>query len=380
MREGWEYKKLGEVCDILDSKRKPITKAKRVSGSFPYYGATGLLDYVNNYIFDEQLVLLGEDGAKWGAGEQSAYKISGKTWVNNHAHVLRPKRDILLDDWLVYSLNYANLDDYITGVTVPKLNQEKMRTIVIAIPPIDEQHRIVSFLDSEFSKIDTLKANAERALQNAKDLFQATLKEAMTPKEGWEKKELGEVAKLCGGKRVPKGYKLEKETTNHPYIRVADFMDEGTVDLSDIHYISDAVYEQIKRYTITDEDVYISIAGTIGKSGIIPAVLNGANLTENACKLVLDEKLDKHFIYFFTISPLFKSQISKLTMVSAQPKLALTRLSTVRIAFPSIIEQRFIAGKIRDIHKQIVYLQSNYTRILSECQNLKQSLLKQVFE
>ena len=91
--EGWEMKKLGEVCDILDSKRKPITKRNRIAGEIPYYGATGVLSYVKDYLFDEKLVLLGEDGAKWECGDNSAFVIEGKTWVNNHAHVLRTHKE-----------------------------------------------------------------------------------------------------------------------------------------------------------------------------------------------------------------------------------------------------------------------------------------------
>ena len=185
MKEGWTYKKLGEVCEILDSQRKPITKNKRESGSIPYYGATGCLDYVKDYIFDEKLVLLGEDGAKWDAGENSAYIIEGKSWVNNHAHALRPKRDIILDEILVYYLNFANLQPFITGVTVPKLNQEKMRSIDIPIYPISEQQRIFSRLDSAFAHIDERKANAEKQLSEARALFQKALTKAMEPKEGW---------------------------------------------------------------------------------------------------------------------------------------------------------------------------------------------------
>ena len=184
MKEGWEYKKLGEVCEILDSQRKPITKGKREPGAIPYYGATGCLDYVKDYIFDEKLVLLGEDGAKWGAGDNSAYIINGKSWVNNHAHALRPKRDLLIDELLVYYLNFSNLLPYITGVTVPKLNQEKMRSIEIPIGPLKEQQSIVDYLDAAFAKIDAMKANAEKALNEAKALFQASLKEMLEPKEG----------------------------------------------------------------------------------------------------------------------------------------------------------------------------------------------------
>jgi type I restriction enzyme S subunit len=87
----WPTVKLGDVCEVLDFKRKPITKKDRISGEIPYYGATGIVDYVEGFLFEEKLVLLGEDGAKWGASEPSAFIVEGKTWVNNHAHVLRPK-------------------------------------------------------------------------------------------------------------------------------------------------------------------------------------------------------------------------------------------------------------------------------------------------
>jgi len=175
-KEGWEEKTLGEICDILDSKRKPITKNKRVSGSIPYYGATGVLDYVKDYIFDEKLVLLGEDGAKWGAGENSSYIICGKSWVNNHAHALKPHRNIILDEFLVYYLNYSDLSESITGVTVPKLNQEKMRAIVIPIPSLSEQERIAARLDAISEKVKALQANYDQTITLCNDLKQSLLK------------------------------------------------------------------------------------------------------------------------------------------------------------------------------------------------------------
>ena len=156
-------------------------------------------------------------------------------------------------------------------------------------------------------------------------------------KKGWEYKRLGDITEIKGGKRLPKGVKLLTTPTKHPYIRVADFNDFGTVDTDDIHYISDSVYEQIKRYIIKKEDVYISIAGTIGKSGIIPDYLDGANLTENACRLILSNNVYQRYIYYFTISPSFIKQIDEQTKKSAQPKLALTRLSDVIISYPTIM-------------------------------------------
>lgn len=149
---------LGDVVDILDSKRRPITKHDRDPGPYPYYGATGVLDHVADYIFDEPLVLLGEDGAKWGPRERSAFSILGKTWVNNHAHVIRPKRDRLLDDYLIELLNLADLMPFITGVTVPKLNQQKMREIQIPVPPLEVQREIVAEIQGYKKVIDGARA------------------------------------------------------------------------------------------------------------------------------------------------------------------------------------------------------------------------------
>ena len=120
-------------------------------------------------------------------------------------------------------------------------------------------------------------------------------------KEGWEIKRLGNIAEIKGGKRVPKGYSLESTPTNYPYIRVTDFNDNGSIDLNDIHYINESVFKQIKNYTISTNDLYISIAGTIGKTGIIPKELDGANLTENACNLFLKKILNQSLFIILRI-------------------------------------------------------------------------------
>jgi len=199
-------------------------------------------------------------------------------------------------------------------------------------------------------------------------------------KKGWEYKELGEVAKICGGKRLPKGCKLQSEPTKHKYIRVADFLDNGTVCKDDIQYISDDIFNQIKRYTISSADVYISIAGTIGKSGIVPDELNGANLTENACKLVLNKELYKRFVYLVTISPFFKEQINTLTKKSAQPKLALTRLATVNVPVPPLSEQKEIVEYLDSSFAKIDKLKENAAKNLEEAKALFQSALKDALE
>ena len=154
---GWQMKTLGEVCEILDNLRKPITKRDRIDGEYPYYGATGILSYVNDFIFDEKLVLIGEDGAKWFSGANSSFIVNGKYWVNNHAHVIRPNRTILLDDWIVYFLNFSDLEEFVTGMTVPKLNQGNLKTIPIPLPPLTRQKQIVAILDKAFAALDIAK-------------------------------------------------------------------------------------------------------------------------------------------------------------------------------------------------------------------------------
>jgi type I restriction enzyme M protein len=154
----YPHVELGEVVDILDSLRRPITKSDRKPGPYPYYGATGVLDHAEGFLFDEPLVLVGEDGAKWGAGENSAFPVEGKVWVNNHAHVLRPKRDRLLDRFLIEILNEADLMPFITGVTVPKLNQEKLRSIQIPLPPLEVQKEIVAEIEGYQKVINGARA------------------------------------------------------------------------------------------------------------------------------------------------------------------------------------------------------------------------------
>ena len=118
---------LGDVCEILDNQRVPITASERKSGPYPYYGANGLQDYVDGYIFDDDLVLLAEDGGNFGSKDKPiAYRVSGKCWVNNHAHVLKPKDNIDVN-YLCYSLMFYNVDGLVNGATRQKLTQKDMR-------------------------------------------------------------------------------------------------------------------------------------------------------------------------------------------------------------------------------------------------------------
>ena len=186
LSKGWVLEPLGNLVEVLDNLRKPVTKEDRRPGPYPYFGASGVVDYVDAYLFDEPLVLVGEDGAKWDAGESTAFMIAGKSWVNNHAHVLRPDRTKLLDAYLVMFLIALDLQPYVTGMTVPKLNQGRLVSIPISVPPLDEQKMIVARVDELMQLCDALEAKGRLEAQQHARLLETllgTLTDSTTPEE-----------------------------------------------------------------------------------------------------------------------------------------------------------------------------------------------------
>ncbi len=379
MKEGWTYKKLGEVCDILDSKRKPITKGKRESGDIPYYGATGCLDYVKDYIFDEKLVLLGEDGAKWGAGEESAYIIEGKSWVNNHAHALRPKRNILVDEHLVYYLNYSNLQSYITGVTVPKLNQEKMRSIEIPLPPVIDQQRIVSRLDSAFSQIDALKANAEKQLNEARKLFQAELTECMTPKEGWEEKTLKEIGLTQTGTTPSKDNKANYGDFI-PFIRPSeiDFDGCGNIDYDSEMKLSEEGVSKGRLFK-AGSILMVCIGATISKVGFLT---KDVSCNQQINVLTPQDGYDFKFIYYAMRNKDFKDQVIKegTSSQATLPIINKGKWEKLSLSIPPLPDQHSIVSHLDSLSSQVRNLEENCRKTIAECDALRQAMLREVFE
>ena len=149
MKTNWPVKNLEDVTEFLDHLRVPVTKEDRIPGPYPYYGANGQLDSVNDYIFDDELVLLAEDGGHFGSKtEPIAYRVSGKCWVNNHAHVIKPKNGEVCIDFLGYSLMYYDVTPFISGSTRAKLNKTQAKKIPLQIPPKKIQKKIVERLDA----------------------------------------------------------------------------------------------------------------------------------------------------------------------------------------------------------------------------------------
>lgn len=197
---------------------------------------------------------------------------------------------------------------------------------------------------------------------------------------GWEVKKLEEIANIKGGKRLPKGENLLDNNTKFAYIRVADFQDNGTINLQNIKFINENTYNVLKNYKIYDDNLYISIAGTIGKSGIIPKELNGAILTENAVKLeYIQNNISNKFMYFFTLSNIFKTQIQTSTKIVAQPKLAITRLKQIQIPLPPLQEQERIVGILDESFAKIDESIKILEQDLLNLDELMQSALQKAF-
>ncbi|NHA92803.1 restriction endonuclease subunit S [Helicobacter pylori] len=232
--KGVEFRKLGEVCEILDNRRIPIAKNKRNPGIYPYYGANGIQDYIDSYIFDGDFVLVGEYGSVINKDNTPVVNwASGKIWVNNHAHVLQTKNELKLK-FLYFYLQTIDVSYYVAG-TPPKINQENLKQITIPIPPLEIQQEIVKILDA-FTELNTelnteLKARKKQyqyyqnMLLDFKGIHQShkdakisaktypkrlkTLLQTLAPK-GVEFRKLGQVCEIIRGKRVTKKEILDK--------------------------------------------------------------------------------------------------------------------------------------------------------------------------
>jgi type I restriction enzyme S subunit len=201
----WSVRALGDICEILNNLRRPITSDQRTAGPYPYFGASGIVDYVGEFIFDERLLLVGEDGAKWGPFEKTAFVAEGKYWVNNHAHVLKPIEvsDTLLENYLTM----ADLGPFITGAAPPKLTLGKLKSIPIPVPPSPaEQQKIAECLSTldeligaESRKLDVLQDHKKGLMQQFFPRAGETLPRLRFPEfqnePEWERKLLGDVVK-----------------------------------------------------------------------------------------------------------------------------------------------------------------------------------------
>ena len=179
---GWEWKTLDEFSTNLDAKRKPVTKKNRVNGNYPYYGASGIVDYVDSYIYDGKYLLISEDGANLVARSTPiAFIAEGKFWVNNHAHIIETMNEATLQ-YLVYFFENLDLSPYVKGMAQPKLSQDSLYKIQIPLPPLSVQKEIVARLDKLSENVKRLEANYKKIIANCDELKKSILKKTFEEK------------------------------------------------------------------------------------------------------------------------------------------------------------------------------------------------------
>jgi len=350
---GWEWKNIGETCENLDRLRKPISKKNRVFGKYPYYGASKIVDYVDNYIFDEQLVLIGEDGAKWDIGDETAFIATGKYWVNNHAHVIRPNRELLDDSWLVYYLFVTDLSDYITGTTVPKLNQTKLKEILFPLPPLQEQKRIVLKLDTIFEKIDKSIALHVENIKDADAFMGSVLNDIFIElEEKYEKQAWNEVLKIRNGKH---------------YKDVID--DNGQYPI----YGSGGIMNYANDYLCNENTVIIGRKGTINNPLFVKEkfwnidTAFGIEANKNV--------LLPMFLFYFSKNFNFLDLNKSTTL----PSLAKTHLLKIMMILPPLNIQQKTVTYLDKISKKVETLKSVQKEKMESLVALKASILDKAF-
>ena len=255
---------LGDVCEFLDNQRVPITESDRKPGPYPYYGANGQQDSIDNYIFDEPLVLLAEDGGYFGSKDRPiAYKVTGKCWVNNHAHVLRPKSNIDVD-YLHRVLSYYDVTKYVNGTTRQKLTKGNAENISFPLPPLTEQKRIASLL----ARADRLRQLRRTAHDLGDALLQSVFLEMFGHVRVNDKKwELARFEDVCET-RLGKMLDDKKQTGKHkrPYLRNFNVR-WHSLDLSDIAEM-DFDEKDRKEFRLQYGDVLICEGGEVGRAAI----------------------------------------------------------------------------------------------------------------
>ncbi len=380
-REAWKIKTLENVADNLDSKRVPITSEMREKGTIPYYGASGVIDYVKDFIFDGNLLCISEDGANLvDRTYPIAFSIAGKTWVNNHAHVLRFKNaftQILVENYL----NAINLEDFLTGMAQPKLNRGKLDIIPIPLPSPAEQQKLATFLTT----LDTLLA-AENEKLRALQAHKKGLMQVLFPAEGetvprvrfgefegeWEEKALGEITTWSSG-----GTPLK---------------DNPEYWGGDIPWISASSMRGIEY---SDSKLKLTVDGLkngsrLAKKGSLLLLVRGSMLfncipvgiagkdvafNQDLKSIVVSKEIDTMYLlnWFLASEPLLMSMVGG-TGIGAG-KLETSELQKIAVPFPTYSEQQKIAACLTALDA-LLAAQSEKIEVLKRW---KKGLMQQLF-
>jgi len=296
---------LKEIVSNHDNRRKALNAVergnKKTNPQYPYYGANGIVDFIDEYIFDEELLCIAEDGGNWRYKQNCSYIVNGKYWVNNHVHVLKPKKNVEIK-YLMYYLNYTDLTSYITGTTRGKLTRTALDKIQINLPELGIQREIVIILD----KINNLIEKNKKRIIYLEELVKSRFIEMFLENEKYPIMTLEE---LTGNKkenlvRGPFGGSLKKD----------DFIETGYLVYEQKHaihndfnykkyYISKEKYQKMIRFKVEYGDLIVSCSGTLGKIAEIPKDYKEGIINQALLKIKLDKNIinNKFFMILFRI-------------------------------------------------------------------------------
>ena len=381
-------KKLGEVCEIIygypfdsklfnnNQKGKPVIRIRDVVRGFSETFTTEPCD--SKYWISKDDVLIGMDGdfniSTWKSSRallnQRVCKLeSGEKITNLYLRYILPTK--LQGIW-----------DKKLFTTVKHLSAKDLNSISISIPPLPEQKRIVKKIDAAFEKIDKLKANAERNLANAKDLFQSALDEAMRPKKGWVEKRLGEVGEYRKG---PFGSSLTKRIfipKNSTAIKVYEQKNaiRKTATIGEYYITREYFNSKMSGFEVLPGDIIVSCAGTIGETFIMPEDMERGIINQALMRMRIAPEVDKfYFLYYF--DHILKRSANALSNGSAMKNIPpFSVFKQLLIPIPPLSEQREIVKRLDLLAEKIKTIEQNYTKQIADCAEMRQAVLREAFE
>lgn len=327
-----------DCCEILDSMRIPITASSREKGIYPYYGANGIQDYVSSYIFDDDLVLLAEDGGSFGSKTKPiAYRVSGKCWVNNHAHVLKPKEGMDID-FLCYSLMFYNTEGLINGATRQKLTQSAMRKMKIPKLHIDIQRNIVKEIKSVKSIIEISGKQLEKLSLLVRARFVEMFGGMVLNTNVWDKYQLGDLCDVRDGTHDSPQYYNE----GYPLVTSKN-VSGGNINLKDCNLICEDDYQKINQRSKVDYgDILMPMIGTVGNPVIVDLDPQFAIKNVALIKFRKESKVLNSFVKVLLESDYFDNSVISKVRGGTQKFISLSDIRKLEICLPPIeVQKRF---------------------------------------
>lgn len=361
--------RLEEVCKILDSKRVPITAKDRKAGPYPYYGANGVQDYVAEYIFDDDLVLLAEDGGHFGSADKPiAYRVSGKCWVNNHAHVLKPK-DCIDVDYLCYSLMFKNVSDIVNGATRQKLTQADMRMIEIPLLPLEEQKAIVAKISKVFELVALRKEQLGKLDQLVKSRFIELFGDPVYNNNGLPTKKLCELGSLDRGRSQHRP-RNDPKLLNGPYplIQTGEVASAGLYITEYKNTYSELGLQQSKMWKAGT--LCITIAANIAQTAILTF---DACFPDSVVGFVPNDSVSAIYMHYWF--GFFQKILEEQAPQVAQKNINLKILSDLDVMVPTKEQQEQFAAFVEQTDKSKLTIQQS----LDKLELLKKSLMQKYF-